>query len=121
MRMRPSRLLLLLVLLAQGQAAEVALHRWSGSLNVPDPVACAVDEAGRVYVTATTRRKVADLDIREHPLWIPDDVGLTSVEAKRAFLQRELATGASTGATSPCTASASTNCATPMATARPTK
>ena len=93
MRMRPSRLLLLLVLLAQGQAAEVALHRWSGSLNVPDPVACAVDEAGRVYVTATTRRKVADLDIREHPLWIPDDVGLTSVEAKRAFLQRELATG----------------------------
>ncbi len=91
--MRPPRLLLLLVLLAQGQAAEVALHRWSGSLNVPDPVACAVDEAGRVYVAATTRRKVADLDIREHPMWIPDDVGLTSVEEKRAFLQRELAPG----------------------------
>ncbi len=93
MGMRPPRLLLLLVLLTQGQAAEVALHRWSGSLNVPDPVACAVDEAGRVYVAATTRRKVADLDIREHPMWIPDDVGLTSVEAKRDFLQRELAPG----------------------------
>lgn len=93
MGMRPPRLLLLLVLLAQGQAAEVALHRWSGSLNVPDPVACAVDEAGRVYVAATTRRKVADLDIREHPMWIPDDVGLTSVEAKREFLKRELAPG----------------------------
>lgn len=93
MSMRPPCLLLLLVLLAQGQAAEVALHRWSGSLNVPDPVACAVDEAGRVYVAATTRRKVADLDIREHPMWIPDDVGLTSVEAKREFLKRELAPG----------------------------
>lgn len=93
MGMRPPRLLLLLVLLTQGQAAEVDLHRWSGSLNVPDPVACALDEAGRVYIAATTRRKVADLDIREHPQWIPDDVGLTSVEAKRAFLKRELEPG----------------------------
>ena len=91
--MRFPRLLPLLVLLAQGQAAEVELHRWSGRINVPDPVACAVDEAGRVYVAATTRRKVADLDIREHSHWIPDDVGLTSVEAKREFLKRELAPG----------------------------
>ncbi len=74
-------------------AAEVSLHRWSGSLNVPDPVACTVDEKGRVYVTSTTRRKVADLDIREHPMWIPDDVGLSSVEEKSAFLKRELAPG----------------------------
>ncbi|MBN4842120.1 hypothetical protein H4F85_28775, partial [Citrobacter braakii] len=49
-------------------AAEVTLHRWSGGLNVPDPVACTVDEKGRVYVAATTRRKAADLDIREHPM-----------------------------------------------------
>jgi putative membrane-bound dehydrogenase-like protein len=74
-------------------AAEVNLHRWSGSLNVPDPVACTVDEKGRVYVTSTTRRKVADLDIREHPMWIADDVGLSSVDEKRAFLKRELAPG----------------------------
>ena len=74
-------------------AAEVTLHRWSGALNVPDPVACTVDEKGRVYVSATTRRKVADLDIREHPMWIASDVGLTSVEEKSQFLKRELAPG----------------------------
>jgi len=69
------------------------LHKWSGKLNVPDPVAVTVDPQGRVYVSATTRRKVADLDIREHTMWIPDDVSLTSVAEKEAFLKRELAPG----------------------------
>ncbi|MEZ5386092.1 MAG: HEAT repeat domain-containing protein [Prosthecobacter sp.] len=68
-------------------------HKWSGDLNVPDPVAVTVDEQGRVYVSATTRRKAADLDIRQHTAWIPDDVSLTSVEEKEAFLKRELAPG----------------------------
>lgn len=69
------------------------LHPWSGTLNVPDPVAVTVDPQGRIYVSATTRRKVADLDIREHTQWIPDDVALTSVDEKEAFLKRELAPG----------------------------
>ena len=68
-------------------------ERWSGLLNVPDPVACSVDDLGRVYVTRTARRKTADLDIRQWSEWIADDVGLTSVEAKRAFLRERLATG----------------------------
>lgn len=72
---------------------ELSLHLWSGSINVPDPVASAVDPQGRVYVAATTRRKVGDLDIREHRMWIPDDVGLDSVDAKRAFYRKELAPG----------------------------
>ena len=72
---------------------ELVLHKWSGALNVPDPVACAVDPQGRVYVAATTRRKVGDLDIREHTMWIPDDVGFQTVEDKRAFYHRELAPG----------------------------
>lgn len=72
---------------------ELVLHKWSGTLNVPDPVACTVDPQGRVYVSATTRRKVGDLDIREHTLWIPDDVSFTSVEDKAAFYRRELAPG----------------------------
>jgi len=84
---------LCLLITTSATAAEINLHRWSGALNVPDPVACTVDEKGRVYVSATTRRKVADLDIREHPMWIADDVGLTSVEDKQAFLKRELAPG----------------------------
>ena len=73
--------------------AALELHKWSGDLNVPDPVAVTTDEKGRVYVSATTRRKVADLDIREHSMWIADDVSLTSVEEKEAFLKRELAPG----------------------------
>jgi quinoprotein glucose dehydrogenase len=72
---------------------EFVLHKWSGALNVPDPVACTVDPQGRVYVAATTRRKVGDLDIREHTMWIPDDVSLTSVADKAAFYRRELAPG----------------------------
>ena len=71
----------------------LVFHRWSGALNVPDPVACAVDPKGRVYVTSTTRRKVGDLDIREHTVWVPDDVSLTSVEDKKAFYHTELAPG----------------------------
>lgn len=77
---------------AEGKSA-LEFHRWSGELNVPDPVAVTVDPQGRVYVSATTRRKAADLDIREHPMWIPDDVALTSVDEKEAFLKRELAPG----------------------------
>lgn len=74
-------------------SGELVLHKWSGEINVPDPVACAVDPQGRVYVAATTRRKVGDLDIREHTMWIPDDVGLRSVADKEAFFKRELAPG----------------------------
>lgn len=75
------------------QKSTLELHRWSGDINVPDPVAVTTDPQGRVYVSATTRRKAADLDIREHTMWIPDDVALTSVEEKEAFLKRELAPG----------------------------
>lgn len=73
--------------------AEPKPFLWSGSLNVPDPTACAADEAGNVYVASTTRRKSADLDIREHMAWVADDVGLSSPEDKLAFYQRELAPG----------------------------
>src|SRR6186713_760744 len=89
------RLLLLLIIVSPALARDPAppppaalqLHKWSGDINVPDPVACTVDPQGRVYVTQTTRRKVGDLDIREHTLWIPDDVSFTSVADKSAFLR----------------------------------
>ncbi len=73
--------------------AEVKPFTWSGDLNVPDPTSVTLDEAGNAYVASTTRRKSADLDIREHRVWIPDDVGLTSPADKLAFYQRELAPG----------------------------
>lgn len=74
-------------------AQEVRPVRWSGKLNVPDPTSVTLDEAGNVYVACTTRRKAADLDIREHQVWIPDDVGLTSAEERLEFLRKELAPG----------------------------
>ena len=73
--------------------ADLVFEKWSASLNVPDPVSCSVDPKGRVYVTSTARRKVADLDIREFPKWVPDDVGFRSVEDKAAFLRDKLAPG----------------------------
>ena len=89
--MRP---LLALVALSLGlPAAEVTPLKWSGAINVPDPVAVTVDEKGAVYVCATTRRKVADLDIREHTQWIADDVALTSPLEKEAFYKRVMAPG----------------------------
>jgi quinoprotein glucose dehydrogenase len=68
-------------------------RKWSGTINVPDPVAVSVDALGRVFATQTRRRKIQDLDIREHREWIADDVGLSSVEDKRRFFHRVLAIG----------------------------
>jgi hypothetical protein len=41
---------------APAPAAKLQLQKWSGDINVPDPVSCTVDPQGRVYVTQTTRR-----------------------------------------------------------------
>ena len=91
MRLAPSFALFVASFAALG--AEVKPFKWSGELNVPDPTSVTVDEAGSVYVASTTRRKAADLDIREHSIWVTDDVGLTSPADKLAFFQRELAPG----------------------------
>ncbi|MEY5027337.1 MAG: hypothetical protein RLZZ244_2865, partial [Verrucomicrobiota bacterium] len=72
---------------------DLTYQKWSGELNVPDPVALTVDPKGRVYVASTARRKAADLDIRYFPEWIPDDVAMRSVEDKAAFLRSALAPG----------------------------
>jgi putative membrane-bound dehydrogenase-like protein len=90
--MRPLTLAFL-ALAAVGSGADLVPFKWSGQLNIPDPTSCTVDEAGNVYVASTTRRKFGDLDIREHTVWIPDDVGLASPAEKLAFYQRELAPG----------------------------
>ncbi|WP_035614515.1 PVC-type heme-binding CxxCH protein [Haloferula sp. BvORR071] len=55
-----------------------------------NPVAVAVDTDGTIYVTETTRRKQADLDIREIMAWVPEDLSHTSVEDKRDFFHRSI-------------------------------
>ena len=72
---------------------QLQFSKWSGSVNVPDPVAISFDNSGKAYVTQTQRRKSQDLDIRQHQEWIPQDVQLSSVEGKRAFLRSVLAIG----------------------------
>lgn len=54
-----------------------------------NPIAVSVDVDGKIFVTETTRRKVADLDIRDHRDWIPADLRLTSIDEKRAFLSQQ--------------------------------
>ena len=72
---------------------KLEFRKWSGDINVPDPVAVSVDNQGRVYATQTRRRKVQDLDIRNNREWIADDVGLKTVEEKRQFFKRVMAIG----------------------------
>lgn len=75
------------------QNSNLVYERWSGSINVPDPVAISVDPQGRVFVTQTRRRKIQDLDIRQNRDWIPDDVSFESVADKRDFYHQRLAVG----------------------------
>lgn len=83
---------------ALAQSADVAskfpklqFRKWSGDLNVPDPVAVSVDNQGRVYASQTRRRKIQDLDIRQHKEWIPNDLSMRSVDDKRKFFKGVLA------------------------------
>lgn len=101
MQSRFSTFMLPFVLLLQVSFAQevdskfpkLEFRKWSGEINVPDPVAISVDEQGQVYVTQTQRRKVQDLDIREHRAWVEDDLGFRTVEDKRAFFKAALAIG----------------------------
>ena len=70
--------------------AKIEFRRWSGELNVPDPVAISFDNQGRAFVTQTQRRKSQDLDIRQNTDWIPNDLGFRSVKDKRDFYHRTL-------------------------------
>jgi quinoprotein glucose dehydrogenase len=75
------------------QAKTLKFTKWSGAVNIPDPVAVSLDNHGTAYVTQTQRRKANDLDIRSNRDWIPDDVGFQSVEDKRAHFRKHLAPG----------------------------
>ena len=68
----------------------LVFKKWTPTINIPDPVAIALDPQGRAYVTQTQRRKSQDLDIRNNRDWIPTDVGLRSVDEKQAFYRSAL-------------------------------
>ncbi len=72
------------------ESTSIQYIKWSADINIPDPVSISMDNRGRAYVTQTQRRKAQDLDIRSNRDWIPDDVGLNSVEDKRSFFKTQL-------------------------------
>ena len=72
------------------EASDLIFSKWSGKLNIPDPVAISFDDRGNAYVTQTQRRKVQDLDIRQHPQWIEDDLSFESVQDKQDFYRKIL-------------------------------
>ena len=72
------------------QAQSLKFTKWSGKLNLPDPVAIAFDNQGTAYVTQTQRRKANDLDIRANQDWIPDDVGFQTVDDKLNHFRKHL-------------------------------
>ena len=74
-----------------GKAESLKFTKWSGAVNVPDPVAISLDNQGRAYVTQTQRRKANDLDIRQNRDWIPNDLSFTSVAEKKAFYRERMA------------------------------
>jgi quinoprotein glucose dehydrogenase len=80
-------------LIAEETMPKLDYTKWSGDLNVPDPVAISFDNLGRAYVTQTMRRKSQDLDIRQNQDWIPNDVGMSSVDQKRTFFHEQLPLG----------------------------
>lgn len=74
-----------------GLAEALEFTKWSGDVNVPDPVAISLDNLGRAYVTQTQRRKANDLDIRANRDWITNDVSFQSVAEKQAFYRERMA------------------------------
>ena len=75
------------------EASNVALELASGfeiNLWAPGPllsnaVSLSFDSKGRAYVSETSRRKSSDIDIREHPDWMTEDIGLSTLEETRTF------------------------------------
>ena len=100
--MTAARPLFLLPLLAAPLAAAPESHPCQNGLvrslvarepMFRNPVAVAVDVDGSIYVTETTRRKQADLDIREVMDWVVDDLSHTSIDDKRRFFRENITTG----------------------------
>ncbi|MHA4736391.1 PVC-type heme-binding CxxCH protein [Dyadobacter sp. MSC1_007] len=67
------------------------LDLWASDSLAPDPVAIAMDDAGRVYLNRTNRQKNSEFDIRGHRNWMTESIGLQTVEDRRTFLRKTFA------------------------------
>lgn len=71
------------------------LKLWATDSLAPDPIAMSIDDFGAIYLTQTNRRKTSELDIRSHRDWMTASITLQSVEDRRAFVRKTLATNKS--------------------------
>lgn len=69
----------------------LALNLWAPGPLLSNAVALSFDKHGVAYVTETQRRKSSDIDIREHPDWTTEDIGLQTLEDTKAFHLTKLA------------------------------
>jgi len=68
----------------------LALSLWASDSLAPDPIALAMDEQGRAYITRTQRQKNSEFDIRGHMQWATPSIQLKTVEDRRQFLRDTL-------------------------------
>jgi quinoprotein glucose dehydrogenase len=64
---------------------------WAPEGMVSDPIAIALDERGRMFVTSTARTGRDEIDIRGHSDWMVPSITFKDIEDKRAFYKRVLA------------------------------
>ncbi|RMH52349.1 MAG: heme-binding protein [Bacteroidetes bacterium] len=69
----------------------LALSLWAVDSLAPDPIALAIDDLGRAYITRTNRQKHSEFDIRGYPHWMTESIAFETVEDRRAFLHRTFA------------------------------
>lgn len=72
-------------------AAGLELTLWASDSLAPDPIAMAMDDYGRVYLTRSNRMKHSEFDIRGYRDWMTASISLQSVEDRRAFLRQTFA------------------------------
>ena len=69
----------------------LVMNLWAPGPLLSNAVALTFDNNGVAYVSETQRRKSSDLDIRQHPDWMTEDIGLQTIEATKAFHLKKLA------------------------------
>lgn len=70
----------------------LAMELWAPGPLLSNAVALTFDNQGVAYIAETIRRKSSDIDIREHPDWMTEELALESLEDTYNLHLRKLAT-----------------------------
>ncbi|MFT4566825.1 MAG: quinoprotein glucose dehydrogenase [Saprospiraceae bacterium] len=73
----------------------LAIKLWAPGPLLSNAVALTINNQGVAFVAETSRRKSSDIDIRQHPDWKYEDLGLKTMEDTRDFHMAKMATSLS--------------------------